>query len=59
MYSSLNVVIFQFVNLASTYPCVWCTLPQSEFNSDVALEGGDLRDMLHIRVRRLLILALL
>ena len=58
MYISLQL-FFNLLNLASTYPCVWCTLPQSEFNSDVALDGGDLRDMLHIRVRRLLILALL
>ena len=24
-------------------------MPKSDFNADVALEGGDLRDMLHIR----------
>ena len=26
-------------------------MPKSEFNSDIELVGGELRDMLHIRVR--------
>ena len=36
------------IDIFSTYPCLWCIMPKSDFNTDFELQGGPLRDVGHI-----------
>ena len=40
---------FGIGSIASTYPCLYCTQPKSEFNNDKKLEGGPLRSIGEIK----------
>ena len=39
----LGAVFFGIGPASSTYPCVMCKMPKSEFENDTELEGGPLR----------------
>ena len=40
---------FGLGSIGSTYPCIWCIQPKSEFDTDKKLEGGDLKTIEFIR----------